>query len=97
MLTKADDYPIHQTAEPIAYSCTDRHFYDRYFFNDYSRCIDGLFAAALAVYPHLNIMDAAFSVVVDGVQHNLHGSRYHNMERMDTHVGPISVDVVEPL
>lgn len=97
MLTKADDYPIHQTAEPIAYSGTDRNFYDRYFFNGYSRSSDVFFAAALGVYPHLNIMDAAFSVIVDGVQHNLHASRYLNMERMDTHVGPISVDVVEPL
>ncbi|MCZ6711093.1 MAG: hypothetical protein O7B25_12080, partial [Gammaproteobacteria bacterium] len=26
MLTKADDYPIHQTPEPIAYSGTDRNF-----------------------------------------------------------------------
>ena len=37
MLTKADDYPIHQTPEPIAYSGTDRNFYDRYFFNGYQR------------------------------------------------------------
>jgi pyruvate dehydrogenase E1 component alpha subunit len=35
MLTKGDEYPIHQTAEPIAYSGTDRNFYDRYFFNGY--------------------------------------------------------------
>ena len=34
-LTKGDDFPIHQTAEPVAYSGTDRNFYDRYFFNGY--------------------------------------------------------------
>ena len=34
-LTRGDDYPIHQTSEPIAYSGTDRNFYDRYFFNGY--------------------------------------------------------------
>ena len=28
MLTKGDDFPLHQTAEPIAYSGTDRNFYD---------------------------------------------------------------------
>jgi hypothetical protein len=55
------------------------------------------FAAALGVYPHLNVMDAAFSVIVDGVQHNLHASRLLNMERMDTRVGPITIEVVEPL
>ncbi len=52
MLTKADDYPIHQTPEPIAFSGTDRNFYDRYFFNGYTRSGDVFFAAALSVYPH---------------------------------------------
>jgi hypothetical protein len=97
MLTKADDYPVHQLPEPIATSGTDRNFYDRYFFNGYS--MDGrvFFAAALGVYPHLNVMDAAFSVIDDGVQHNLRASRLLRSERMDTHVGPISIEVVEPL
>ena len=97
MLTKADDFPIHQTPEPIAFSGTDRNFYDRYFFNGYTREGEVFFAAALGVYPHLNIMDASFCVIVDGVQRNIHASRFLNMERMDTHVGPISIEVVEPL
>lgn len=97
MLTKADDFPIHQTPEPIAYSGTDRNFYDRYFFNGYTRSGDVFFAAALGVYPHLNIMDAAFSVVIDGQQHHLNASRVFHMERLDTSVGPIAIQVVEPL
>jgi hypothetical protein len=97
MLTKADDYPIHQTPEPVAYAGTDRNFYDRYFFNGYTPDGSVFFAAALGVYPALNVMDAAFCVVVDGVQHNLRASRVMGMERMDTRVGPLHVDVVEPL
>jgi hypothetical protein len=97
MLTKGDDYPIHQTADPIAYSGTDRNFYDRYFFNGYSTDGDVFFAAALGVYPHLNIMDAGFAVRIGDQQYNLHASRHLHMERMDTQVGPICVDVVEPL
>jgi hypothetical protein len=97
MLTKADDYPIHQLPEPIATSGTDRNFYDRYFFNGYTPDGTMFFAAALGVYPHLNVMDAAFSVVRDGVQHNLRASRLLNMERMDTRVGPIAIEVLEPL
>lgn len=97
MLTKADDYPIHQTPEPIAYAGTDRNFYDRYFFNGYARDGSVLFAAAMGIYPLLNIIDASFCICIDGVQHNLHASRHLHMERMDTHVGPIAVDVVEPL
>ncbi len=97
MLSKADDYPIHQTPDPIAFSGTDRNFYDRYFFNGYS--VDGevYFAAALGVYPHLNIMDAAFAVRIGDKQYNLHASRHLHMERMDTQVGPIRVEVIEPL
>ena len=34
MLTKGDDFPLHQTPEPVAYAGTDRNFYDRYFFID---------------------------------------------------------------
>lgn len=99
VLTRGDDYPIHQTADPIAYAGTDRNFYDRYYFNGYAPGAeeDGFFAAALGVYPHLNVIDASFCVLVGGRQVNLHASRGLNMERMDTQVGPIAVSVVEPL
>lgn len=96
-LTKGDDYPIHQTSEPIAYSGTDRNFYDRYFFNGYGAEGGDFFAMAFGVYPHLNIADASFCVIRNGVQTNLHASRWLNMERMDLTVGPIAIDIVEPL
>ncbi|MCA6242508.1 MAG: hypothetical protein IM666_01890, partial [Phenylobacterium sp.] len=68
MLTKGDDFPIHQTPEPIAFSGTDRNFYDRYFFNGYQPDGTEFFAVAFGVYPHLNIADAHFSVIRDGVE-----------------------------
>jgi len=97
MLTKGDDYPLHQTPEPIAYTGANRNFYDRYFFNGYNRSGEVFFAAALGVYPYVNVMDAAFSVVVDGVQHNVYGSKVMYLERLDLSVGPIELDIVEPL
>jgi len=99
-LTWGDDYPIHQTPEPVAYAGTDRNFYDRYFFNGYALDGDGgdlFFAAAFGVYPHLNIADAAFCVMKDGRQVNLHASRWLQMERMDLSVGPIRIEVQAPL
>ena len=100
-LTKGDDYPIHQTSEPIAYSGTDRNFYDRYFFNGYGMPgqadSEAFFALAFGVYPHLNIADASFCIVRNGVQTNLHASRWLEMERMDLTVGPIRIEVLEPL
>lgn len=97
MLSKGDEYPIHQTPEPIAFSGTDRNFYDRYFFCAYRPDGSGYCAAAFGVYPHLNVADAHFNVMRDGTQHCLHASRLLGMERMDTHVGPIRIEVIEPL
>jgi len=97
MLTRGDDYPIHQLPEPVASAGGERNFYDRYFFNGYAREDQAFFALALGVYPHRNVMDASFCVIHEGVQHNLRASRHLGVERMDTRVGPMSVQVLEPL
>jgi hypothetical protein len=97
VLTFGDDYPIHQTPEPVAFAGSDRNFYDRYFFNGYSPDGALFFAAALGVYPHLDVIDAAFSLLVDAKQHNIRASRRLKSERMDLRVGPIEVRVIEPL
>ena len=97
MITAGDEYPIHQTAEPVAVAGTDRNFYDRYFFNGYSADGSTFFAAAMGVYPHLNIIDGAFSILKDGKQSSVFFSRCLNFERMDTRVGPYAVEVMEPL
>ncbi len=97
MLTAGDEYPIHQTPEPIAFAGSDRNFYDRFFFNGYSADGATFFAAAMGVYPHLNIIDASVSILRGGKQASVFLSRPLNMERMDTFVGPLSVSVVEPL
>lgn len=97
MLTAGDEYPIHQTPEPIAFSGSDRNFYDRFFFNGYSDDGKTFFAAAMGVYPHLNIIDGAVSVWREGKQSSIFLSRPLNMERMDMFVGGLSVSVLEPL
>ncbi len=97
MLTRGDDYPLHQTPEPIAVSGGNRNFYDRYFFNGYASDGSIFFAAALGVYPQLDIMDAAFCVSVGGQQYNLRASKRMQSERAMLFVGPIRVEIVEPL
>lgn len=97
MLTWGDEYPIHQTPEPVWVAGTDRNFYDRYFFNGYSKDGSVFFGASFGVYPHLNVMDGAFSVLKDGVQKSVHLSRIMNHERMDVRVGPMKIDVIQPL
>jgi hypothetical protein len=97
MLSRADDYPIHQTPEPIAVSGTDRNFYDRYFFSAQAPDGSAVVGVALGVYPHLNIIDCAVSVLHAGQQHSLFASRVLMGERMNLTVGPVTLDVLEPL
>jgi len=97
MITAGDDYPIHQTPEPIAYAGSDRNFYDRYFFNGYSADGSLYIAAAMGFYPQLDIIDGAFCLSIDGIQHNLRASRHMYGERMELSVGPISIEIVKPL
>ena len=98
MLSRHDDYPVHQTPEPLAYPVTsDRNFYDRYWFNGFAPDGEFYFAVALAVYPNRRIMDAAFSIVRDGQQHSLHASRLLAGERSETQVGPLKLQVIEPM
>ena len=98
MLNKLDDYPIHQTSEPVAHPLTgDRNAYDRYWFNGFTREADLFFAVALGVYPNRRVMDAAVSIVRGGLQYVVRGSRLAPDERTDTRAGPISIEVLEPM
>ena len=98
MITKGDDYPIHQTPEPVQQVFTsDRNFYDRFFFNGYWRDGEPYFAVAMGIYPNIGIIDAALSVIQGGVQHNVRGSRVLGNDRMDTQVGPVSIEIERPL
>jgi hypothetical protein len=99
VLSSFDDYPIHQGSLPIALTATsDPNHYDRYFFNGYTRTGDLFFAAAMGLYPNRHVADAAFSVVRGGQQVNVHASRRAPADRRDANaVGPITVEIVEPL
>ena len=97
MLTKADDYPIHQLPIPVSEVGSERNFYDRYFFNGYNQEGDIFFAVALCLYPNLNIMDGSFVFVYEGIQHNYRYSRILDQERLNTKVGALEVQVIEPL
>ena len=99
MLNKLDDYPIHQTPEPIAYSATsDRNVYDRTWFNGYSPDGSYYFGIGMSIYPHRGVMDCAFSVVQPEMrQHCFYGSRRAPLERTDMQVGPFRIEVVEPM
>jgi hypothetical protein len=98
MITALDDYLAHQTSEPIAQPATsDRNFYDRCWFNGFDAEGEFVFEVGFGVYPNRRVMDAHFSVVTRGRQHCLHVSRRAPRERSETQVGPLRIDVIEPL
>ena len=99
MISSFDDYPIHQTWEPIAHpESGDPGHYDRYFFNGYNSDGSLFFALAMGLYPNRHVMDTAFSVVVDGKQINLRASARAAEDRKDcTTIGPIRLDIAQPM
>jgi hypothetical protein len=104
VLSSFDDFPIHQTPRPVAETAsTDLNHYDRYFFNGYTADTRLFFAVAMGLYPNRHVADASFSVVVDGRtadarQVSVHASRRAPSDRAQANdVGPIRVEVVEPL
>lgn len=97
MLTAADEWHVHQTSEPIAVAGTDRNFYDRSYFGAFDVEAGVLVAAAFGMYPHLNVADAHLTVVVGGVQHCLHASKTLHSDRATLRVGPVAIEIVEPL
>ena len=98
MLSKFDDYPIHQTSQPIAQPATgDRNAYDRYWFNGYQDDGEFYFGIGAALYPNLGILDCGLSIVRDGEQHTFHASRRAPQEPTDLQIGPFAIDVLEPM
>ncbi|MFV0533851.1 MAG: hypothetical protein ACK5MR_09375 [Cumulibacter sp.] len=96
MLTPYDDFPLHQTALPLA-QVGDGHpdFYDRFWFNGYNE--EMFFAVAMGLYPNRGVIDAAFSTVLDGEQRSVYASGRAPLDRSHTEVGPIRVQILEPL
>ena len=93
MLTPFDDYPIHPSADPIAHPATgDPNHYDRYWFNGHQKDGDFYFGAAMGHYPVRGVVDAAFSIVLDGVEHSVFASGVMPVDRT-TAVGPIRIEV----
>jgi hypothetical protein len=99
MLTKFDDYLIHQTPETLDHvGSSDRNFYDRYYFNCHDLTGDVFLVIAMGAYPNMNIIDAfATAVVKNERQYVVKASRELSGDRSNTTVGPIGVEVLEGL
>jgi hypothetical protein len=97
MLSRFDEFPIHQVPKPLAVPATsDPNAYDRYWMGASHR--EGRFQVEVAFgrYPNLAVQDTSLSIAVDGVQHAFHGSRRAPADPADMSVGPLRLEIVEP-
>lgn len=98
MISSFDDYPIHQTPDVLALPATsDRNFYDRYWMNGFANTADYYFGVSMGRYPHLDVIDAGFSIVLDGTQHSINISGRAPKDPSETRVGPFRIEIVEPM
>ena len=98
MLSPLDELPIHQVAETMAtVGTSDRNFYDRCYFNLHGSDDELFVIFGLGQYPNLNVTDA-FCVANRGTRQSVvRASRPLGLNRLDTRVGPMRVEVIEGL
>ena len=97
MLSSWDDFPVHQTSQPVRNVATsDRNFYDRYYFNLHASSGELFMVMGLGQYPNLATQDA-FACVQRGDTYRVVRASRALVDRMDTSVGPFQVEVLEPL
>lgn len=93
-----DEYPLHQVPQPIGWpGPSDRHFYDRCYFNAHDRTGDIFVISGMGYYPNLRTKDAFFLVTRGDQQTAVHLGGEIDDDRLNQHVGGYRLEVVEPL
>lgn len=96
MLSKWDDYPIHQAALPVAQTvASDLGRYDRHWLSGHDKDLTTQFGFGLSVHPNRGIVDVALSVSRNGLQHSTFASAPLSRDH-DMVAGPLRLEVVEP-
>ena len=97
-ISPMDEYLAHQTADTFDYVYTsDRNFYDRYYFNMHSSSDDFFMVAGMGQYPNLGVTDAFAAISHGSNQYVVRASRALGHDRLDTRVGPFTIEVIEGL
>ena len=97
MLSKMDDYPLHQITDVMRHTQTsDRNFYDRYYFNLINPEEELFVVFGLGQYPNLGTQDA-FILVRHKDKHHVLRASCELGDRSDISCGPLRVEVIEGL
>jgi hypothetical protein len=97
-LTKMDEWPRHQvggTFDVVADGSP--HWSDGYYFTTGDDTGEVALFSGLRLYSNNDVLDAFVCVVVGSKQYNMRWSRRLRPRIDDLDVGPISVDIIEPL
>ena len=98
MLGPADEYPVHQVPQPIAWAgSSDRNFYDRSYFNAHDRTGNIFLISGIGYYPNLGTKDAFVLVRRGDVQTAVHLCDAIDQDRLHQQVNGYRVEVVDPL
>lgn len=98
MIGPADEYPIHQAAQPIAWpAASDRNFYDRSYHNVMNHTGDFMLLTGLGYYPNLGTKDAYVVFRRGDRQVGLNIADAIDQDRLHPRVGPYRVELINPL
>ncbi|WAL49285.1 hypothetical protein [Rhodococcus pyridinivorans] len=75
----------------------DAAFYERYYATAFAPDASAHLGFGLSIYPNTGIIDAALSVSRDGVQDSVFASRRISGDQRSPRVGPLRIEVLEPL
>ncbi len=98
MVGPLDEYPLHQVPLPVTWAgSSDRHFYDRSYFNAHDRTGEIFLVTGIGYYPNLGTKDAFVLVRRGDQQTAVHLGDAIDDDRLDQRVNGYRVEVVEPL
>jgi hypothetical protein len=98
MAVPLDEYPVHQVPLSMEHVGTsDRNAYDRCYLNAHDRTGELFLVTGMGVYPNLGVTDAFATFRRGDTQVTVHASDALASDRMQQQVGPIRVEVIEPL
>jgi hypothetical protein len=93
-----DEYPVHQVPLSMKYVATsDRNAYDRCIFHVLDHEGRALLIMGLGVYPNAGVVDAYATLRTGDVLHAVRASDALGEDRMRLAVGPLRIEVEEPL
>jgi hypothetical protein len=97
-LTRMDEYPRHQVGGTFDSVVSDSvHWNDGFYFTLGDEATGAALYAAIRLYPNTDVMDGFACVSLDGRQYNTRWSRRLRPGIDDLAVGPLRLDILEPL